>query len=712
MTSLVRKACVGIACLTVVSAADAQNATLLTGTSPSTWPSSTTTPAVGYVRSLSATDLVTLKQALDAAQTGDVEHAKALQTNLSDTSARKLVLWAMIDAAPDRLSFFELDQARKDLWGWPRAAKRQAAAERQLENQGMAPKAVIQWFKGADPATAEGAMALAAAYRSSGQVDQAKALIVHFWRDKMFEADPQRAMLSRFGDLLTPEDHVKRADMLLYGQQGPAARDMVAVLPPDAQAVARARIALRDGSGGAASALPSNLQSDPGIAFERARALVRQKSAASAIYLIPQLGSAPATDETGSAIWSVRKGLVGAALAARDYRAAYDAAANTGLQPGADYAEAEFFAGWIALTKLKNPTLADQHFAHIQQVGSSPITQGRALYWRGRAAEAAGDLIGSKDFYSQASLYPTTFYGQLAGERAGLGEFAIGHDPVITAADRARFEGRDTVQAARMLADAGEKELFRSFVLSIDDTLPSAEEYALLVDMARSYGEQDLSMRVVRVAAQHAYILPDRGYPILASPTREPGSPELALVYGIVRQESNFDPRARSGPGARGMMQIMPATAQHIARRIGVEYSPGLLEDADYNMRLGSAYLGDMVNNFGGSYVMATASYNAGPNHMPDWTATCGDPRTTSGDPVDFIECIPISETRNYVMRVLEAMQVYRARLNGGHAALTLSKDLKRGVYVPGATPLIAQAEPPPGGGATSDSGIISVPKN
>ena len=696
MTSLVRKACLGIACLAVVGAADAQNATLLTGQTPSTWPSSAQTPSLGYVKSLSPTDAVTLKQAVDAAQAGDVEHAKALQTSLSDTAARKLVLWAMIDSAPDRLSFFELDQARKDLWGWPRAAKRQAAAERQLENQGMAPKAVIAWFKGADPATAEGAMALAAAYRASGQTDQAKALIVHFWRDKVFEAEPQRAMLARFGDLLTPQDHVRRADMLLYGQQGPAARDMVAVLPPDQQAVARARIAYRDGSRAAVSQLPSSLQSDPGIAFEQARALVRLKSAASAVYLIPQLGSPPTSDETGSAIWSVRKALVCAALAARDYRAAYDAAANAGLQPGVDYAEAEFYAGWIALTKLKNPGLADQHFANIQQVGSSPITQSRALYWRGRAAEAGGDQIGSKDFYSQASLFPTTFYGQLAAERAGLGEFAIGHDPVITAADRTRFEGRETVQAARMLAEAGARDLFRSFVLTIDDTLPNAEEYALLVDLARSYGDQDLSMRVVRAAAQHAYILPDRGYPILAAPTRDAGSPELALVYGIVRQESGFDPRVRSGPGARGMMQLMPATAQHTARKMGVGYTAGMLDDPDYNVRLGSAYLGDMVNAFGGSYVMATASYNAGPNHMPDWTAICGDPRTASGDPVDFIECIPISETRNYVMRVLEAMQVYRARLNGGHAALTLSRDLKRGVYVPGPTPLIAQSNATP----------------
>jgi soluble lytic murein transglycosylase len=402
-----------------------------------------------------------------------------------------------------------------------------------------------------------------------------------------------------------------------------------------------------------------------------------------------------------------RRALIGAALAARDYQTAYAAAANTGLNPGVDYAEAEFYAGWIALTKLHKPELAETHFDHLERVGSSPITQGRALYWRGRAEEAQGDGIGASTFYAQAAQYTTTFYGQLAAQRAGTRQIAIGHDPTPTAADRARFDGREMVQAARFLSDAGEHELFRIFMLATADTLPSAEEEALLVDLARSYGEQDLSMRVARVAAQHAFILPDRAYPVV-TPSSVDGGAETALVLSIARQESNFDPGARSGPGARGIMQLMPSTAHILARRMGEPYSPERLYNAEYNLRLGSAYLGNMISNFGGSYVMATASYNAGPNHMPDWTAQCGDPRTTSGDPVDFIECIPISETRNYVMRVMETLQVYRARLNGGHAPLTLQEDLKRGGYTPGA-PLIALGGSPPDSASAGSTNTTST---
>jgi hypothetical protein len=219
-------------------------------------------------------------------------------------------------------------------------------------------------------------------------------------------------------------------------------------------------------------------------------------------------------------------------------------------------------------------------------------------------------------------------------------------------------------------------------VLFIDDQLPSAEEEALLVDLARSYGDPDLAMRAVRTAAQRGFTLPERGYPLLDHLfTPGPGAAETAFVYSISRQESNFDPNARSAPGARGMMQLMPATAAIVARQLGESHSVDRLSDPFYNMRLGSTYLGSMVSNFSGSYIMAAAAYNAGPGRPAQWVNLCGDPRGATTDPLDFIECIPFSETRNYVMRTIETTMVYRARLNGGVAPLTLSSDLKRGGY-------------------------------
>jgi soluble lytic murein transglycosylase len=200
-------------------------------------------------------------------------------------------------------------------------------------------------------------------------------------------------------------------------------------------------------------------------------------------------------------------------------------------------------------------------------------------------------------------------------------------------------------------------------------------------------------MKVARAAAQRGFILPQRGYPV-RNPPQAMNAPEPSLVLGITRQESGFDPLVRSGVGARGMMQLMPSTAVIVARRIGVSYSPGMLDEPDYNMRLGSSYLGQLVGQFSGSYVMAVAGYNAGPGRPTQWSSFCGDPRGGATDPLDFIECIPFSETRNYVMRVMEGMQVYRAKLNGGSVAITLSSDLKRGAYgYPGAIPAVASSE-------------------
>ncbi|MBV9512004.1 MAG: lytic transglycosylase domain-containing protein, partial [Caulobacteraceae bacterium] len=392
-------------------------------------------------------------------------------------------------------------------------------------------------------------------------------------------------------------------------------------------------------------------------------------------------------DEDASRVWQLRRQLIGVALKAGDYRTAYAAATNHGLTTGTDYTEAEFYAGWIALSKLHDAAAADAHFANIQRAGASPITLARADYWRGRAADARGDRTAANGFYRQGGQYLTTFYGQLSAEKTGLTRLSLGRDPVPTTADQAQFEGRDLVRAARMLAQLGDRELLRTFVLAAADSMPTAEQEALLVDLARGYGDQDLAMRVVRLAAQHGFVLPERGYPIRMLQAT-PQAAESAIVFGITRQESSFDPTARSGVGARGMMQLMPQTARAVAQRVGEPFDASMLNDPDYNMRLGSFYLGHLIDDFSGSYLLATAAYNAGPGRPADWASYCGDPRTSSVDPVDFIECIPFSETRNYVMRVLEATEVYRARLNGGSAPMLLSQDLKRGGYVYGGPPL------------------------
>ncbi|WP_374468297.1 transglycosylase SLT domain-containing protein [Phenylobacterium sp.] len=633
-------------------------------------------------RPLSEADAANFRRAVDSARRADVSGARAAIAAIDDSLARKAATWVLVDANSQAVSFHEADRARRELDGWPREARRQQAAERLLETSGKSPHQIVEWFGGREPQTAEGAIALASAWRVQGKTGEASALIKRWWRDRSFEADAQRSMLARFGDVLTVDDHVRRADILLYGPQGPATRDIVALLPADQQQAAFARIALRSGAANATTlvnALPPSVAQSPGVAVERASFLRRGGMDTLAAAQLAYFPREVVTDEQADKIWDERRRLVLAALRNGDAQGAYAAVANSGLNKGSDATDAEFYAGWIALSKLKDPDRALKHFAAIERIGSSPITRGRAFYWQGRAAEAKGDHAAAQEFYAQGAQYYTTFYGQLAGEKLGQ-QLVLPKDPALTSAHRARFEGRDTVQAMRLFYDQGYRDLFRVFALSLDDTLPSLEDQALLVDLVRGYGDQDTSMKVVRGAAQRGMILAERGYPY-RSPPSVANAPEPALVLGITRQESGFDPLVRSGVGARGMMQLMPATAQIVARRIGVSYSPSMLDEPEYNMRLGSSFLGQLVGQFSGSYVMATAGYNAGPGRPTQWTAFCGDPRGGSSDPLDFIECIPFSETRNYVMRVMEGMQVYRAKIHGGAVPITLSNDLRRGGY-------------------------------
>ena len=655
---------------------------LLAQTTESTSGPSTVAAQQTVAHPLTASDRSWFTQGLAAARRGDISGARDAVLSLSDPVARKTVTWALVDANAESLSFDVVESARRDLAGFPRAARRQIAAERKLESSGKAASEIVGWFAGQAPQSAQGAIALASAYRVLGRQAEAAELIRGWWRGKSFEGDVQRAMLSRFPDVLTTDDHIRRADVLLYGSQGPAAKDMVALLPVELQSLAVVRVALRSDSRGAEDAwagLTPEQQATSGVAFERAAYLRRKGRDSEAMALLAAFPREMVTPEQADRMWDERHRLALSAIRSGDWRTAYQAAANSGLNQGSDATEAEFYAGWIALNRLNDPTAAGRHFAVIEKIGASPITRARAFYWMGRAAEARGEATVAQDLYGRGAEYVTTFYGQLSAEKLGRA-LVLPRDPVATEAERAQFEGQDAVQAMRLLADQGQRDLFRTFALHLDDTVPTVVEAALLIDAIKGYGDQDTAMKAGRAAAQRGLILADRAYPVRIAPNVQ-GAPEPALVLGITRQESGFDPTVRSGSDARGMMQLLPSTASMVARRMGIGYSASRLYEPEYNMQLGSSYLGQLVDRFSGSYVMATAGYNAGPGRPASWVSFCGDPRAGTQDPLDFIECIPFSETRNYVMRVLENTQVYRAKLNGGTSPITLSYDLKRGGY-------------------------------
>ena len=379
-------------------------------------------------------------------------------------------------------------------------------------------------------------------------------------------------------------------------------------------------------------------------------------------------------------MWTERKLMILNLIRDEDFETAYELAANNGMTEGVDFADAEFLAGWLALTKLDRAETAYDHFERLQDGVSTPVSLSRAKYWQGRAAEAMGELELARERFIAAAEHPTAYYGQLAVLALGpdAAQIDLPPDPVPTEAEREAFEERESVQAIRLLAEVDADYFFRVFIYHYDDEMETPIEQAMLADLALEFFRVRQAVRAAKAGRMQGMILAERAYPVIDLPENAPIVPEAALTYSVIRQETEFDSRAVSGAGARGLMQMMPATARQTASQLDLPFNfRWLTDDPNYNLQLGMAHLDEVVNDYDGSLVMALAAYNAGGHRVRRWVESYGDPRTGEIDPIDWVESIPFSETRNYVQRVIENVQVYRARLNDGQPApLRMESDM------------------------------------
>ncbi|MGH7040196.1 MAG: lytic transglycosylase domain-containing protein, partial [Stellaceae bacterium] len=420
--------------------------------------------------------------------------------------------------------------------------------------------------------------------------------------------------------------------------------------------------------------IPAALRTDPGLLFDEARWDRKRGDIAAAVAILLSEKGDPVHPEDW---WHERRLIARHLLAQNQPDLADRIVAQHGRLTGDDDAEAEFLRGFIALHFKKEPAVAFDHFSRILPYADTSFLKARAGYWGGRAAETEGKSALAEKWFAVGAAHMATFYGQLAAHQ--LGQDAPPHpqpEPVPTAAERARFDGNELVRATRLFFAAGYPDLGRLFLLHLAKQAKSAVDFGMLAGLAEEEGRLDLGIAVAQCAVRAGFPLMRHGYPDIALPSG--GTTEHALLLAIVRQESEFDPQATSPVGARGLMQLMPATARTIADEIKLPFSPArLTTDGSYNIRLGSAYLQSLIDKFGGSYALAIAAYNAGPGRVQQWLTQYGDPRGGQIDMVDWIELIPVDETRSYVQRVLENLQIYRGQA-GHQSAFSLVSDLAR----------------------------------
>lgn len=644
-----------------------------------------------HSQTLSASDLSMLERAFDYADRKQWDTARQVAAQITNQAARDVVLWRAFTTKDNGAAFGDLDRFLAGHREWPNQRALQARTEEAMPADSMQPDQVIAWFQGRDPVSGEGMIKLGDAYLRRSQEANGKAWIKKGWINGNFSVERMSYIASRYGSHLTSDDHKARTSRLVWGGEYGQANAMTNWIGADVSALVSARIKLRQSARDADAAyrrVPSNLTGDPGLLFDRARWLRKRDRDDEARPLLiaasANLNEQPPVVEEW---WTERNYQTREALDAGNVQQAYQLAAGHDMRKdaGVPYAEAEFLAGWISLQYLRKPDPAYDHFLRLREGVTAPISVARAHYWAGRAAEKAGRTAESQTQYKLAANFPMTYYGQLAASVVNpRGNLDLPFTRSTPSATKQAFMDASMMQAMQALADVGAEGLLRTFALAAAETYTDRDQFVLLTNFLRALNQPALALRVAKRGLQKNVAVYDIAYPTMSVPAyRGNGTPpETALVLGLTRQESEFDPEAMSSVGARGLMQLMPATAKLTARQHGLQYGDKSdLLTPSVNMQLGMAHVSDLLSDLGGSYILSIASYNAGQGRINQWISTYGDPRSTNADAIDWIERIPFSETRNYVQRVIENTQIYRNVLAGRDVPLVIASDLKRGGY-------------------------------
>lgn len=622
----------------------------------------------------SSREVLALKSAFEAMRAKDWGIAIARARDAGDVGL-DIIEWHRL--RQDKGKFRDYQTFLKRRADWPGLPLLQKSGESTIPEDAP-PDVVVEFFKSQPPQTGAGSLRLAAAHRAMGRIGDAEADLVLAWRSQSLSANEHGLFTGAGANLLKPH-HTARLDMLLWRGADAEARRMLPLVPNDWRALAEARLALRKNGKGVDAlieAVPKQLAKNAGLAFERFQWRAKKGRNADAIeILLAQSESAEALGEPLR--WSGwRRSLARAEMRAGRHMTAYRIAAGHHLSEGSNYSDLEWLSGYLALRFLGDPERALDHFQRFRAAVFTPISLGRAGYWQGRALEAMGDNEGAKAAYAEGAKYQTSFYGLLAAEKANISmQSTIAGAEAFPPWQEAGFMSSSVIAAALMLYEAGERSLARRFMLHIGESL-TREELGQLGDLALALEDQNIAIMVGKLAARMGHVIPTSYYALHPMANSELAvAPELALA--IARRESEFDPGVVSGAGARGMMQLMPGTASAVAGRLEIEYSAGrLLTDWRYNTRLGSTYLAELEKEFGKNHVLVSAAYNAGPSRARRWIEANGDPRSAGTDVIDWIEHIPFRETRNYVMRVMESLPVYRARIAGAPQPIRLSEEL------------------------------------
>lgn len=645
-------------------------------------------------------DLAALKDAIDLARKGKTDDASAARDRIADPAGRTLADWFMLrhsDSAANFKRYAAFLAANPD---WPSRAILRRRAEARLWQE-KSDAATVHEFTMDRPISAKGKFALARVLLAEGDADRAARLVREAWRTDKLTERTEEDSYEAFRDLLTADDHRARMDKRLGAKDYSAARRAAKRLGEDALAIVKACAAVTGKASKATDYLedvPTEARRDLGYVLCRAQWHLQKDRIDDAAEVI--LAAAPDTmaAQDTDAWWRERRLLARKLLDQGKFRTAYDVVRTAAVPAKEVYrVDYHFMCGWIALRFLGDPRAAMVHFAAIDEGSANPIALSRANYWRGRAAEAMGATADARMSYRAASRYPTAYYGQLARARLGLDRIELRPPShVLAAVDTPPADER--VRAADMLYGIGERDTVLYY--AEDFAKESTDVAALegLGELARQRNDARVMLELGKLALARGLALDHYAFPTIGIPEHRQVAPaiETSVIYSVARTESSFDQRDKSPANAVGLMQVTPEAGRDTAKRFGLTYDwDRMVSDPVYNTQMGAAELSALLSEYRGNQIMTFAGYNAGRGRVREWVQARGDPRDPKVDPVDWVERIPLSETRNYVQRVMENLQVYRARFEGSN--MVAGKSEQRVVtHEAAATAPVAAAAPAP----------------
>ena len=589
-----------------------------------------------------------------------------------DKSVHKLINYLYLMQPSNAASFYDYKVFIDNNPNFPRISRLRYLAEHKINLKSNKPNSVLRWFGDDLPLSDFGKIKLGEIYILQNKYDEGSNLIKEGWiKAKLSKAD-LRYLRKKYKKIITVKDNIKRADWHAWEGKHWDLQRMLRYLPKDYTTLYRARHILMTQSYGVDNAIkkvPDKFKNDIGLRYDRLKWRRRRGRLDPSLEILFKIPKDPIKLVRPEIWWKERAILTRSLIYKKKYALAYKISRSHSLKEGSEYAEAEWLSGWVALTFLEDPNMALGHFKNFYDNVGYPISLSRGAYWIGRTYKKLNNKQKAIEWFNKASIYMNTYYGQLAFVETNPGEaFFLVDQPKISEKYQKEFNKNPLIKIVKLLKELEKTKYTKDFIkhLAISNIDKGSE--ILAGNLSIEIGKYDFAIQIAKNASYEKRFFNELNYPVIETPkiVNKKTMPSPELVLAVIRQESEFDQRANSYVGAQGLMQIMTYTGKILAKKTKVPYSKSRLKsDPVYNIKLGSFYLAELLENYEGSYPFALAAYNAGPRRVKYWKKINGNPQKGEINYVDWVELIKFKETRNYVQRVLENVNVYKYILNG-----------------------------------------------